>query len=78
MSEYVADFKNWDMAVVTLKQPIGLTAGWMGIKALPPPGACTPGWIELPNIRSVGYPVEVNATSYQWTSGCTLRVRFTA
>ena len=77
MSEYVADYQNWDMAVVTLKQPVGLTAGWMGIKALPPPGACTADWIEMSQIRTVGYPVEKNSTSYQWVSGCKLQVRCT-
>ena len=75
MSQYVSDFKNWDLAIITLKEPVGLKAGWMGIKALPPKGACTPGSTSLPRLHSVGYPVESVSSAFQYTSTCSLEVR---
>jgi hypothetical protein len=74
MSRYVSDFKNWDLAIVTLKEPVGLKAGWMGIKALPPRGFCFPGATTLPNLQAVGYPVENASSSYQYVSSCSLEV----
>lgn len=75
MSQYVSDFKNWDLAIITLEEPVGLKAGWMGIKALPPKGACTPGALSLPRLHSVGYPVESVSSAFQYTSTCSLEVR---
>ena len=72
--EYTNDFKDWDMAVITLQQPIGLNTGWMGIKALPPHGACDPGPVDIAPIHTVGYPVEPSTTAYQYISACTLQV----
>jgi hypothetical protein len=74
MSEYLSDFKNWDLAIITLQQPVGLAAGWMGVKAFAPKGACSAGALTLSNIHVVGYPVETSTSSYQYTSSCSLQV----
>jgi Trypsin len=74
MAQYVADASGWDVATVTLKEPVGLTAGWMGVKALPPAGACTSRPQVIPHVHLVGYPVESNGTANQYTSVCPLHV----
>lgn len=71
---YVADFKNWDVAIVTLQEPVGLQAGWMGIKALPPAGACSSDAVLLPSLHAVGYPVEENVSDRAYTDICDLYV----
>ena len=75
IAEYLSDFRNWDLAIITLEEPVGLKTGWMGIKALPPPGACIPGSSVLKQLVTVGYPVEVESASEQYTSTCDLQVR---
>lgn len=71
---YVADFKNWDVAIVTLQEPVGLHAGWMGIKALPPAGACSADGVLLPSLHTVGYPVEDNVSDHAYADVCDLYV----
>jgi hypothetical protein len=72
---YVADYRNFDLAVVTLQEPIGLKAGWMGVRALPPTGTCDRAEVTLPSLQVVGYPVEADAANYPYTDTCDLQVR---
>eukprot|EP00892_Ulva_mutabilis_P000239 jgi/Ulvmu1/10215/UM060_0015.1 len=72
---YEADFKNWDVAIVTLQEPVGLQAGWMGVKALPPAGTCSSRSVLLPNLHAVGYPVEESVSDHAFGDACDLYVR---
>ena len=71
---YLADFKNWDVAIITLQEPVGLQAGWMGIKALPPAGACSSEAVLLPSLHAVGYPVENKVSDHAFADVCDLYV----
>ena len=74
-SEYMHDDQNFDFAIVTLQQPVGYAAGWMGVQALPPLGWCDEQPLTIPKIRLAGYPVQTNSTANQFVSTCQLQVR---
>lgn len=59
---------------MTLAEPVGLQTGWMGVKALPPAGACTSGPVVLEDLHTVGYPVEPTASSTAYQDVCDLNV----
>lgn len=72
---YEADFKNWDVAIITLQEPVGLQAGWMGVKALPALGTCSSQPVLLPSLHAVGYPVEEKVSDHAYADVCDLYVR---
>lgn len=75
MAGYSSDFKNWDLAIITLDEPIGLETGYMGVKSLPPEGACSASALTLAQLHVVGYPVEEEASSIAYEDTCDLNVR---
>jgi hypothetical protein len=75
MAGYSSDFKNWDLAIITLEDPIGVETGWMGVKSLPPEGACAESALTLAKLHTVGYPVEEKASNIAYEDTCDLNVR---
>jgi len=75
VSAYESDSRDWDIAVITLAQPVGLYTGWMGIKSLPPAGLCSDAPFVLPGMEVVGYPVNAAGAHTQMASFCDLKVR---
>jgi hypothetical protein len=74
-SGYGQNYRDFDLAVVTLQEPVGLRAGWLGAKALPPPEVCSSASSTLPSLLAVGYPVEPAHSSFQYSDTCDLQVR---
>ena len=74
ISKYEEGATEWDLAIITLTEPIGLTTGWMGVKALPPVGICSPEPFTLAGMEVVGYPVQDDSRRSQWASFCELKV----
>lgn len=72
---YVENSRDFDVAVVTLREAIGLRTGWLGAKALPPEEVCSSAPSTLPSLLAVGYPVEPTHSNLQYSDTCNLQVR---